>query len=184
MTDTFSHEQGAFIEPVAVAVHSTGRIGDMSGRNVVVLGAGPIGNLIAQAAKRRGAKKVLITDLGEYRLEVAADVGIDEQSRASLEKLSEAARRVFRDEGFDLAFEAAGNERSMDEAIMDHYLPGGSPLPSEYLNSSPSADRTTKPFFSSALLDPALPMPVLATISLSPKPEKPQADAQRMAFVQ
>jgi 2-desacetyl-2-hydroxyethyl bacteriochlorophyllide A dehydrogenase len=117
LPDSFSPEQGAFIEPVAVAVHSTGRAGDTRGRNVVVLGAGPIGNLVAQACKARGAKKVLITDLSDYRLEIARRVGVDAVSNARTESLAEASKRVFGDEGFDLALEAAGNESTMDQAI-------------------------------------------------------------------
>ena len=117
LPDSFTPEQGAFIEPVAVAVHSTGRAGDMKGRNVVVLGAGPIGNLVAQACKARGAGKVLITDLSDYRLEIARQVGVDAVSNAGKESLAQASKRAFGDSGFDLALEAAGAERTMDEAI-------------------------------------------------------------------
>jgi 2-desacetyl-2-hydroxyethyl bacteriochlorophyllide A dehydrogenase len=117
LPDNFTPEQGAFIEPVAVAAHSTSRAGDMRGKNVVVLGAGPIGNLVAQGCKARGAKKILITDLSDYRLDVANRVGIDAVSRAGVESLAEASRRVFGDEGFDLALEAAGSEATMEAAI-------------------------------------------------------------------
>ncbi len=75
LPDSFSFEQGAFVEPVSVAVHSVGRAGDISGKNVVVLGAGPIGNLVGQVAKARGAN-VFITDLSEYRLEIASKCGL------------------------------------------------------------------------------------------------------------
>jgi L-iditol 2-dehydrogenase len=44
LPDNFTFEQGALIEPTSVAVHSTSRAGNMNGKNVVVLGAGPIGN--------------------------------------------------------------------------------------------------------------------------------------------
>jgi 2-desacetyl-2-hydroxyethyl bacteriochlorophyllide A dehydrogenase len=117
LPDSFTPEQGAFIEPVAVAAHSTGRAGDLRGKNVVVLGAGPIGNLVAQACKARGARRVLISDLSDYRLEVARAVGIDTASKAGTESLAEASRRAFGDGGFDLAFEAAGNESTMEQAI-------------------------------------------------------------------
>ena len=59
LPDDFTGEQGAFVEPVAVAVHACSRAGDLRGRNVVVLGSGTIGNLIAQVAKarrRRGSR--------------------------------------------------------------------------------------------------------------------------------
>ena len=49
--EDMSYEEGAMIEPLAVAVHDVKQIGDVAGMNSAVLGAGPIGNLVAQAAK-------------------------------------------------------------------------------------------------------------------------------------
>jgi L-iditol 2-dehydrogenase len=46
-----SLEHGAMIEPLAVAVHAVWRFGDIKGKNVLITGGGPIGNLVAQAAK-------------------------------------------------------------------------------------------------------------------------------------
>jgi 2-desacetyl-2-hydroxyethyl bacteriochlorophyllide A dehydrogenase len=117
LPDGFTAEQGAFVEPVAVAAHATGRSGDLAGRNVVVLGAGPIGNFIAQACKARGAARVLVTDLAAYRLDVASRVGIDAVSNATSETLAEASRRVFGADGFDVAFEAVGAEVTLDQAV-------------------------------------------------------------------
>ena len=117
LPEGFSAEQGAFVEPVAVAAHATGRAGALAGRNVVVLGAGPIGNFVAQACKARGAGRVLITDLADYRLDVARRVGIDAVSNASTESLAEASQRVFGADGFDVAFEAVGAEAALDGAI-------------------------------------------------------------------
>jgi L-iditol 2-dehydrogenase/threonine 3-dehydrogenase len=117
LPDSFTPEQGAFIEPVAVGAHSTARAGGVEGKNVVVLGAGPIGNYAAQACKCRGAKNVLITDISDYRLEIARQVGIDAVSNAKEETLAQASKRVFGDEGFDLAMEAAGSEAAIDQAI-------------------------------------------------------------------
>lgn len=57
------------IEPAAVGAHATSRAGDLTGKNVVVSGAGTIGNLVAQFALARGARRVLITDVSDYRLE-------------------------------------------------------------------------------------------------------------------
>ncbi len=119
LPESLTFEQGALVEPTAVAVHSTGRSGDLAGRNVVVLGAGPIGNLVAQLARCRGAKKILITDLSDFRLGIARKCGIENTTNAATEPLSEAARRVFGDEGFDVAFEAVGAEATMDAAIQN-----------------------------------------------------------------
>lgn len=124
LPDSFSHEQGAMVEPTAVGVHSSGRAGELAGENVVVLGAGTIGNLLAQVVRSRGARSVLITDLSDYRLEIARECGIEHTSNAGREGLDEAARRAFGEEGFRVAFEAAGAEASMAAAI-EHIGKGG-----------------------------------------------------------
>ncbi|KKM60773.1 hypothetical protein LCGC14_1538500 [marine sediment metagenome] len=72
-----TYEQGAMIEPCAVGVHAVLKGGDISRFNVLVLGAGPIGNLVGQTAKALGARSVMITDLSDYRLGIAKEVGID-----------------------------------------------------------------------------------------------------------
>ncbi len=117
LPDDFSADQGAFVEPVSVAVHACDRAGDLTGRNVVVLGAGTIGNLIAQVAKARGAGKVLITDIADYRLEVAKKCGVDYAINTTRQSLKEATTAAFGDGGFDLAFEAAGVEASLGSAV-------------------------------------------------------------------
>ena len=50
-----------------MAVHGVKQMGDVAGMNIAVLGAGPIGNLVAQAAKGMGAAKVMITDISDLR---------------------------------------------------------------------------------------------------------------------
>ena len=113
----FAPDQGAFVEPVAVAAHSTGRAGDLRGKNVVVAGAGTIGNVVAQACKTRGAAKVLITDVSDFRLDVARQVGITDTCNVTKEPLAEAVRRVFGTDGFDVAVEVSGAEASLSSLV-------------------------------------------------------------------
>ena len=54
LPQAMSFFEGAMIEPLAVAVHAVRRFGDVSGKKVAVLGAGPIGNLVSQVAKGMG----------------------------------------------------------------------------------------------------------------------------------
>lgn len=117
LPDSMTFDQGALVEPASVATHSTLRAGDLTGKNVAVLGAGPIGNLVAQVARCRGAKRVLSTDLSDFRLNIAKKCGISETSNASKELLANASMRVFGEEGFDVAFEAAGAEATINAAI-------------------------------------------------------------------
>jgi L-iditol 2-dehydrogenase len=116
LPDSFSFEQGALVEPVSVAVHAIQRAGQLTGRRAVVLGAGPIGNLVGQAARAAGAQ-VLITDLSEHRLEVARRCGLGATSNPAREDLATASRRVFGAQGFDLAFECVGVEATLDAAV-------------------------------------------------------------------
>jgi 2-desacetyl-2-hydroxyethyl bacteriochlorophyllide A dehydrogenase len=103
LPDSLTFEQGAMVEPVAVAVHALGKSGGVGGRNVVVLGAGPIGNLVAQCAKADGAGAVLITDVSEHRLEIARRCGVRHASNPSIEPLAQAAGNAFGAQGFAAA---------------------------------------------------------------------------------
>ncbi len=116
---SLSYEQGAMVEPAAVAVHAIARVGDLTGKNLVVTGAGPIGNLVAQVAKARGASKVLITDISAFRLNKAMECGIEFTSNVLNEDLAQASKRIFGEEGFDIAFECAGVEPALDQATQE-----------------------------------------------------------------
>jgi 2-desacetyl-2-hydroxyethyl bacteriochlorophyllide A dehydrogenase len=116
LPETFSLEQGALVEPAAVAAHAVSRAPNLTGRNVAVLGAGPIGNLVAQAARAQGAG-VLITDLSEHRLEIARRCGLTQTSNPATETLDAAAGRFFGDAGFQCAFECVGVEATIAAAI-------------------------------------------------------------------
>ena len=114
---SFTPDQGAFVEPVAVAVHATGRLGDLTGKNVVVAGAGTIGNFVAQACKSRGAKKVLITDISDFRLEKARQVGIETVCNVTKESLADAVKREFGPDGFEVGVEVSGVESSLASLV-------------------------------------------------------------------
>jgi 2-desacetyl-2-hydroxyethyl bacteriochlorophyllide A dehydrogenase len=116
LPESFSYEQGALVEPLSVAVHAVARAGSVANQNVVVLGAGPIGNLVAQVARATGAE-VLIVDLSAYRLEIAKECGLAAVSDANQETLAEAAERTFGPGGFQVAFECVGVEETMTAGI-------------------------------------------------------------------
>ncbi|MBA4166759.1 MAG: alcohol dehydrogenase catalytic domain-containing protein [Chitinophagaceae bacterium] len=115
--NTLSYEQAAMIEPVAVGAHSTRRAGDLTGKNVVVTGAGTIGNLVAQFAVARGAKKVMITDLVDFKLDIARQCGVHATANLKNETFRQAIDRVFGKEGFQVGFEAVGVQSALTEVI-------------------------------------------------------------------
>ena len=114
---TMSFEEGAMIEPLAVAVHALGRLGTVAGKQIAVYGAGPIGNLIAQAARGLGAAKVLITDTSDHRLQLALRCGIDEAVNPRNEDVGAAILRCFGPDKADAALECVGIQPTMDQAI-------------------------------------------------------------------
>lgn len=72
-----SDELACLVEPTAVGIGSIKRSRNFRGGNVVVVGAGTIGNLAAQAAKGLGASRVMITDINQAKLDYALECGID-----------------------------------------------------------------------------------------------------------
>lgn len=119
LPEDMSLDYGAMIEPSAVGAHASNRT-DVKGKNVVVNGAGTIGNLIAQFCIARGAKNVLITDVSDLRLAKARECGIKHTLNITKKTLKEAAQELFGEEGYQVGFEVAGVEvsiRSLMETI-------------------------------------------------------------------
>ena len=119
LPEGMSLDYGAMIEPSAVGAHASNRT-DVKGKNVVVSGAGTIGNLIAQFCIARGDKNVLITDVSDLRLAKARECGIKHTLNITKKTLKEAAQELFGEEGYQVGFEVAGVEvsiRSLMETI-------------------------------------------------------------------
>lgn len=112
-----SLDEGAMIEPLAVAVHALGRGGDVAGKGVMVYGAGPIGNLVAQAAKGSGASRVLVTDTSDHRLGVLGECGIAHRVNPTAEDLARRVAEAFGPDGADLALECVGIEATIAQAV-------------------------------------------------------------------
>lgn len=112
-----SFDQGAMIEPTAVAVHAVRRAGDVEGLKIAVLGAGPIGILVAQAARALGAASVLVTDVSGYRLEKARECGADHVCNTRSKDFGEALTEAFGPDKADVIYDCAGNDVTMGQAI-------------------------------------------------------------------
>lgn len=107
----------ATIEPAAVGVHAVRRCGSVAGKNVVVMGAGTIGNVTAQAAMAEGARNVLVTDLSDYRLNLARQCGVTCAVNTGKVSMKEAVRQAFGEEGADIFFECVGVGATVNQAI-------------------------------------------------------------------
>lgn len=120
---SMDHNHGAMMEPLAVAVRAVNQVktvyaDGIRDKQVLVYGAGPIGNLVAQAAKGMGASKVMISDLNAFRLEKARESGVELVNDPSKDDLAEMVDREFgADRKADVIIECVGVGATMDSAI-------------------------------------------------------------------
>ena len=103
-------------EPLAVTLHATVRAGQMLGKKVLVTGCGPIGVLSILAARRAGAAEIVATDLSDFTLGVARQVGADQT--INIGGNSDALADYAADKGhFDVLYECSGAVSALTAAI-------------------------------------------------------------------
>lgn len=112
-----SADQGAMVEPAAVAVHSVKLAGAVKGGKVLIIGAGPIGNLAAQAAKALGAAETMVVDINPLRLELAGRCGVDHCVNTADVELEAAVLKRLGSERADAILECAGSAGTLGQAI-------------------------------------------------------------------
>ena len=117
LPDSMGFDEGAMIEPLAVAVHAMRKGVDVEDKNIMVLGAGTIGNLVAQAAKGMGAKSVMITDVSEYRLDMARRCGIEHCVNTVSINIGDMILEKFGPRKADLIFECVGSDVTIGQAL-------------------------------------------------------------------
>ncbi len=116
LPEGLSHDEGAMVEPLAVAVHAVRRVRELGGKNVLVIGGGPIGNLVAQTAKAFGAGEVAVSELSAVRLNMAEEVGL-KTINSKEEDLKDGITRHFGDRKADVIFECVGSSYTVAQAI-------------------------------------------------------------------
>ena len=116
LPQTMSFDEGAMIEPLAVACHAVHLV-PVKELNILILGAGPIGNLVGQTVKALGANQVLITDISDFRLKIALDVDMDYTFNPTKGILSNEIVNRFGQNKADLIIECVGNEVTINDAI-------------------------------------------------------------------
>ncbi len=109
--DSLDMTMAAMAEPLAVALHACAQAGPLLGKSVVILGAGPIGSLVAMAARHAGAGFIAITDVADEPLEIISPHVDEAVNVASDDK---AVDRYSTGKGvFDVVFEASGNSAAI-----------------------------------------------------------------------
>ena len=108
LPDDINDETAAILDPLGNAVH-TALSFDLVGEDVLITGAGPIGCMAVSIAKHIGARYVVVTDINDYRLDLARKLGATHAinvERESIEKVMSSLGMV---EGFDVGLEMSGN---------------------------------------------------------------------------
>jgi (R,R)-butanediol dehydrogenase / meso-butanediol dehydrogenase / diacetyl reductase len=120
--DSLSMKIAALTEPVAVAVHAVRKAQVSVGDKVVVMGGGPIGQLVAQIAKLNGASPVILSEISPERIDFAQKMGL--VTASSKDETVTKVREQIRKEGADIVFEAVGVQSTYDY-ITDIVKPDG-----------------------------------------------------------
>lgn len=113
----------SIFDPFGNAVHVATQY-RLVAEDVLVTGAGPIGLMAAIVARHIGARFVAVTDVSDYRLELARNVGVTRAIDVRTEKLHEVQHELGMKEGFDVGFEMSGVPSAMRE-MLDNMAHGG-----------------------------------------------------------
>jgi threonine 3-dehydrogenase len=120
LPDNISDEVAAILDPLGNATHTTLSF-DLVGEDVLITGAGPIGIMATAIARHVGARHVVITDVNDYRLEIARRMGATRAVNATTERLGAVMAELGMVEGFDVGLEMSGAPeafRDMLEAMI------------------------------------------------------------------
>ncbi|PXF64257.1 L-threonine 3-dehydrogenase [Kangiella spongicola] len=105
--DDISDDIASILDPFGNAAH-TALSFDLVGEDVLITGAGPIGMMAAAIAKHVGARHVVITDMNDYRLDLAKQMGATRTVNVANEKLEDVMQELGMKEGFDVGLEMSG----------------------------------------------------------------------------
>ena len=114
--DPVDPDLAAIFDPFGNAVH-TALSFPVLGEDVLITGAGPIGLMAAAVVRHAGARFVVITDVGQARLELAARMGVDLAVDAGRQSIAEAQRWLGMIEGFDVGLEMSGSPSALPQMI-------------------------------------------------------------------
>lgn len=122
LPDNVSLQEGALIEPLAVAVHIVNQANIRPGQTAVIMGAGPVGLLCAAVAKAYGASKVVSVDIVQSKLDVALKLGVATHAYISQRVPAEENAKAIRDKaglpkGADVVIDASGAEPSIQTCL-------------------------------------------------------------------
>ncbi|BBO56731.1 L-threonine 3-dehydrogenase [Cobetia sp. AM6] len=116
LPDEISDDLAAIFDPFGNAVH-TALAFDVVGEDVLITGAGPIGIMAAAVIRHIGARHVVITDVNDYRLALAEQMGATRTVNVSRESLQEVMAELDMHEGFDVVLEMSGVPSAVEQML-------------------------------------------------------------------
>ena len=111
-----SDEIASILDPFGNAAH-TALSFDLVGEDVLITGAGPIGIMAVAIARHVGARYVVITDVNDYRLEIATRMGATEAINVSRTSIADTIKKLGMKEGFDIGLEMSGNVQAFRDML-------------------------------------------------------------------
>ncbi len=115
--DNMSFTQAALLEPASIGTHAGNRTSISTNDTVVIIGAGTIGLFILQAARLRGAARIIVVDINEFRLEVAGKLGADKVINPLKSDLRKTIFKETKNRGADVTFEAVGYAQTFRDGV-------------------------------------------------------------------
>lgn len=121
--DDIDDRLAAIFDPFGNAVHTTLSF-DLTGEDVLITGAGPIGIMAAAIARHVGARHVVVTDINDYRLNMAKKMGASQVVNVAKQSLPDTMEALGMTEGFDVGLEMSGVPSAFS-AMLDNMIHGG-----------------------------------------------------------
>ncbi|MDH3399419.1 MAG: L-threonine 3-dehydrogenase [Chromatiales bacterium] len=121
LSDAISDDIASILDPLGNATH-TALSFDLVGEDVLITGAGPIGIMAVAIARFVGARHVVITDVNDFRLDLAKKMGATATVNATRDNLQQVMQELGMQEGFDVGMEMSGNPQALRDllAAMHH----------------------------------------------------------------
>jgi len=116
LPDAISDEMASILDPLGNATH-TALSFDLVGEDVLITGAGPIGVMAVAIAKYAGARHIVITDINDYRLDLARKMGASIALNVTTGYLDEIMQELGMEEGFDVGMEMSGNPSAFRDML-------------------------------------------------------------------
>jgi threonine 3-dehydrogenase len=123
LAPTISNEMAAIFDPYGNAAH-TALSFNLVGEDVLITGAGPIGCMAAAIAQHVGARYVVVTDVNDYRLDLAHKMGATRVVNVTKESLKDVMKDLHMTEGFDVGLEMSGSGAAF-KGMLDSMVNGG-----------------------------------------------------------